>query len=63
MDAYMKSLYPTVAIDHLSASVNVQGLSDSTLHAILSNEDLFHKLSDLPVDSFLTLSAKVELDG
>ena len=63
MDAYKKSLQLSVALDHLSASVDVQDLFDSTLHAILSNEDLFDKLSDFPVDSFLILSAKVGLDG
>ena len=63
VDAYKKSLCPSVALDHLSASVNVQDLFDSTLHAILSNEDLFDKLSDLPVDSLLTLSATVGLVG
>ena len=63
VDAYKKSLHPSVALDHLSASVGVQDLFDSTLHEILSNEDLFDKLSDLPVDSYLTLTAKVGLDG
>ena len=61
VDAYRKSLHPSVALD-LSASVDVQDLFDSTLHAIISNEDLFDTFSDVPVDSFLTLSAKVGLD-
>ena len=42
----------------------MQDLFNPTLRAIHSNEDLFDRLSDLPVvNSFLTLSAKVGLDG
>ena len=63
VDAYKKSLHPSVALDRLSVSVGVQDLFDPTLHAILSNEDLFDKYSDVSVDSFLTLSANVGLDG
>ena len=63
VDTYKKFLYPSVALYHLSASVDVQDLFESTLHAILSNEDLFYKLSDLPADFFLTLSAKIGLGG
>ena len=63
VDTYKKSLFPSVALYHLSASVYVQDLFDSTLQAILSNEDLFDKLSDLPADVFLTLSAKVGRGG
>ena len=62
VDTYKSSLQPSVPLDDLSASVDVQDLFDSTLHAILSSEDLYEKLSDVPVD-FLTFLAKVGLDG
>ena len=34
IDEYKKSLYPSFAVDNLSASVKVKDLFDSTLHAI-----------------------------
>ncbi len=63
IDEYKKTLYPSVAVDNLSASVNVKDLFHSTLHAILACEGVLQKLDDLPSDSLITLSAKAGLDG
>eukprot|EP00112_Aurelia_sp_Birch-Aquarium-sp1_P004598 Seg1522.2 transcript_id=Seg1522.2/GoldUCD/mRNA.D3Y31 product="Major antigen" protein_id=Seg1522.2/GoldUCD/D3Y31 len=63
IDCYKKSLYPSIKLDSLSASVDVKDLFDSTLHALLSSEPIGDKLDLLKGDNLLQFDVKAGLDG
>ena len=63
IDAYKKTLYPTVTVDALSASVSVKQLFDSTLHGIVVSEGLVDKVNELPPDASVEFTLKAGLDG
>ena len=63
IDSYKTSLYPTVKVDNLNASVKVDELFDSTFHAIFSCESLDEKLSNVTSNATLLFKVKAGLDG
>ena len=63
IDSFKKSLYPPVMMENLSASVDVESLFHSTLHAIITSEKLDKSLQSFPIDASLKFSVKAGLDG
>eukprot|EP00112_Aurelia_sp_Birch-Aquarium-sp1_P020181 Seg5140.1 transcript_id=Seg5140.1/GoldUCD/mRNA.D3Y31 product="hypothetical protein" protein_id=Seg5140.1/GoldUCD/D3Y31 len=63
IDEYKKTLYPTITVDALSASVSVKQLFDSTLQGIVESEGLVDKLNELPSDASVEFTLKAGLDG
>lgn len=63
IDSYKKTLYATVRVEPLSASVNVKELFDSTLFDIIDNELLIQRIAELPTDANVNFQVKAGLDG
>lgn len=63
IDSYKKTLYPTVRVEPLSASVNVKELFDSTLFDIIDNEMLNQRIKEMPIDASINFQVKAGLDG
>ena len=63
IDSFKKTLYPTVRVEPLSASVNVKELFDSTLFDIIDNELLCQSIVEMPIDACINFQVKAGLDG
>ena len=63
IDSYKKSLYPSVSVESLTASMKVKESFDSTLHSIVFSENLSEKLADMPEQATLLFNVKAGLDG
>ena len=64
VDAFKANLYPTVTVADYSASVSVESLFHSTLHAVITNDSTVQgQLKGIPAEAKITFSVKAGLDG
>ena len=63
IDSFKKSLYPPVIMENFLVSVDAEHLFHSTLHTIITSENLDKSLESFPADAALQFSVKAGLDG